>query len=145
MHRAVRISVPIARTVGGLLKRSGLRFVLVFVASSVLVVARSPATPAQEMAFSRTAEEAATRLAEAFPTLQGSVVGIDGDRILIDLGSKQKVYQGMELQVYREGEDVKHPVSGQLLGKRDRRLGLLRVVEVREGFSETTAISRQEG
>lgn len=141
----MRISAPIARTVGGPLKRSGFRFVLVFVASSVLVVARSPATPAQEMAFSRTAEEAATRLAQAFPTLQGSVVGIDGDRILIDLGSKQKVYQGMELQVYREGEDVKHPVSGQILGKRDRRLGLLRVVEVREGFSETTAFSRQEG
>ena len=118
---------------------------VVFVASSVLVVARSPATLAQEMASSRAAEEAAARLAQAFPTLQGSVVGIDGDRILIDLGSRQKVYQGMELQVYREGEDVKHPVSGQILGKRDRRLGLLRVVEVQEGFSEATAISRQEG
>ena len=141
----MRISAPIAQTVGGFLTRSGFRVMLVFIASSVLVVARSPATPAQEMAFSRTAEEAATRLAQAFPTLQGSVVGIDGDRILIDLGSKQKVYQGMELQVYREGEDVKHPVSGQILGKRDRRLGLLRVVEVKEGFSEATAISRQEG
>jgi hypothetical protein len=141
----MRIPGLIAQTVTGLLTRSGFGFVLAFVASSVLVVARSPATLAQEMASSRAAEEAAARLVQAFPTLQGSVVGIDGDRILIDLGSRQKIYQGMELQVYREGEDVKHPVSGQILGKRDRRLGLLRVVEVKEGFSEATAISRQEG
>ena len=141
----MRIPGLIAQTVTGLLTRSGFGFVLAFVASSVLVVARSPATLAQEMASSRAAEEAAARLVQAFPIVQGSVVGIDGDRILIDLGSRQKVYQGMELQVYREGEDVKHPVSGQILGKRDRRLGLLRVVEVKEGFSEATAISRQEG
>lgn len=141
----MRIPALIAQTVRGLLTRSGFGFVLAFVASSVLVVARSPATLAQEMASSRAAEEAAARLVQAFPIVQGSVVGIDGDRILIDLGSRQKVYQGMELQVYREGEDVKHPVSGQILGKRDRRLGLLRVVEVKEGFSEATAISRQEG
>ena len=141
----MRIPALIAQTIRGLLTRSGFGFVLAFVASSVLVVARPPATLAQEMASSRAAEEAATRLAQAFPTLQGSVVGIDGDRVLIDLGSKQKVYKGMELQVYREGEDVKHPVSGQILGKRDRRLGLLRIVEVKEGFSEATVISRQEG
>jgi hypothetical protein len=141
----MKISASIALAVRGLLTRSGFGFVLAFVASPVLEVVRPPAALAQEMAFSRTAEEAATRLAQAFPTLQGSVVGIDADRILIDLGSKQKVYQGMELQVYREGADVKHPVSGQILGKRDRQLGLLRIVEVKEGFSEATVISRQEG
>jgi hypothetical protein len=141
----MRIPIVIAETVRAFIARSGLVLVLAFGASSLFIISLWSETPAQEMAFSRTAEEAAARLAQAFPTLQGSVVGIDADRVLIDLGSKQKVYQGMELQVYREGEDVKHPVSGQILGKRDRRVGLLRVVEVREGFSETTAFSRQEG
>ncbi|MBI3781015.1 MAG: hypothetical protein HY278_08180, partial [candidate division NC10 bacterium] len=77
--------------------------------------------------------------------VQGSVVGVEGDRILIDLGAKQKVHQGMELQVYREGDEVKHPVTGQVLGRRDKRLGLLRVVEVKEGFSEGVMVSSQEG
>ncbi len=119
-------------------------FALAFVAGSLVLFAPS-GTLAQELAFSRAAEEAAARLAEAFPLVQGSVVGIDGDRVLIDLGAKQKLHQGMELQVYREGDEVKHPVTGQVLGRRDKRLGLLRVVEVKEGFSEVLVISLQEG
>ncbi len=102
-------------------------------------------THAQDLAFSRATEDAAARLAEAFPIVQGSIVGVEGDRFLIDLGAKQKIYQGMELQVYREGEEVKHPVSGQALGRRDKRLGLFRVVEAKEAFSEAVMVSRQEG
>lgn len=99
---------------------------------------------ALEPAFGQAAEEAAAKLAEAFPAVQGSVTGVERDRVLIDLGAKQ-VYQGMELQVYREGDEVKHPVTGEVLGKRDKRLGLLRVVEVKERFSEAAIVSREEG
>ncbi len=99
---------------------------------------------ALEPAFGQAAEEAAAKLAEAFPAVQGSITGVERDRVLIDLGAKQ-VYQGMELQVYREGDEVKHPVTGEVLGKRDKRLGLLRVVEVKEKFSEAAIVSREEG
>lgn len=99
---------------------------------------------ALEPAFGQAAEEAAARLAEAFPVIQGSVTGVEKDRVLIDLGTKQ-VYQGMELQVYREGDEVKHPVTGEILGRRDKRLGLIRVVEVKERFSEAAIVFREEG
>lgn len=117
---------------------------LAFVVSAITVIP-APDARAQELAFSRAAEDAAARLAEAFPLVQGSVVGLEGDRVLIDLGGKQKIHQGMELQVYREGDEVKHPVTGQVLGRRDKRLGLLKVVEVKEGFSEAVFVSRPEG
>jgi len=120
-------------------------FAFAFIVSSLFGFSFTGEARAQELAFSRATEEAAARLAEAFPIVQGSVVGVEGDRILIDLGAKQKVHQGMELQVYREGDEVKHPVTGQVLGRRDKRLGLLRVVEVKEGFSEGVMVSRQEG
>ncbi len=112
---------------------------------SCLGLAFAPIVHAQDLAFSRATEDAAARLAEAFPIVQGSIVGVEGDRLLIDLGAKQKIHQGMELQVYREGEEVKHPVSGQVLGRRDKRLGLVRVVEAKEGFSEAAIVSGQEG
>ena len=99
---------------------------------------------ALEPAFGQAAEEAAAKLAEAFPAVQGSVTGVERDRVLIDLGVKQ-VYQGMELQVYREGDEVKHPVTGEVLGRRDKRLGLLRVVDVKEKFSEAAIVFREEG
>lgn len=141
---SVSMSIPMVITrpfkAGFMAHRSSVALALI--ASSLTLA--SPAR-AQELAFSRAAEDAAARVAESFPILQGSVVGIEGDRLLIDLGAKQKVYQGMELQVYREGDEVKHPVTGQVLGRRDKRLGLLRVVEVKEGFSEAVIVSRQEG
>ncbi|MDE2059933.1 MAG: hypothetical protein KGL31_08160 [candidate division NC10 bacterium] len=104
----------------------------------------APQAHALEPAFGQAAEEAAAKLTEAFPAVHGSVTGVERDRVLIDLGAKQ-VYQGMELQVYREGDEVKHPVTGEVLGRRDKRLGVLRVVEVKERFSEATIVSREEG
>ncbi|MDD5560119.1 FG-GAP-like repeat-containing protein [Candidatus Methylomirabilis sp.] len=119
---------------------------LVFLALAVAIFIPLMASQARalEPAFGQAAEEAAAKLADAFPVVKGSVTGVERDRVLIDLGAKQ-VYQGMELQVYREGDEVKHPVTGEVLGRRDKKLGLLRVVEVKEKFSEAAIVSREEG
>ncbi|PWB47390.1 MAG: hypothetical protein C3F12_05320 [Candidatus Methylomirabilota bacterium] len=117
-------------------------FLSLAVACVIPLIARQAC--ALEPAFGQAAEDAAAKLAEAFPVVQGAVTAVEKDRVLIDLGAKQ-VYQGMELQVYREGEEVKHPVTGEVLGRRDKKLGLLRVVEVKERFSEATIVSREEG
>jgi len=120
----------------------GLAFLSLVVTLFVHLIASQ--ARALEPAFGQAAEEAAAKLAEAFPAVQGSVTGVERDRVLIDLGVKQ-VYQGMELQVYREGDEVKHPVTGEVLGRRDKRLGLLRVVDVKEKFSEAAIVFREEG
>jgi hypothetical protein len=72
------------------------------------------------------------------------VVKVEGDRVLVDLGARRGAYEGMELEVYREGEEVKHPISGQILGRRDVQRGVIRVVEVKEEFSEAVAVSLEK-
>ncbi len=136
--------MPILRTVKPAMTAVCLGVALLFVSLSLILPPHSD-SQAQELTFSRAVEEAAGRLAEAFPMLRGVVVQAEGDRVLIDLGTKQKVYQGMELQVYREGDEVKHPVTGLVLGRRDKRLGLIRVVEVNEGFSEAAVVTLHDG
>jgi len=101
--------------------------------------------PAQEMTVRRMADEVAKKIAGVFPLLQGLVVEVDDDRLLVDLGGRRGAYEGMELEVYREGEEVKHPVTGQFLGRRDVSLAIVRLVEVREEFSEAIAVSREKG
>jgi len=140
MHICMRITGSVRAAASGHRFVLGLAFIV-----SYFCFAVAPDSGAQELAFSRAAEEAAARLAEAFPIVKGSVIGAEAERVLIDLGAKQKIHEGMELQVYREGDEVKHPVTGQVLGRRDKRLGLLKVVEVKEGFSEAVVVSRQEG
>jgi TolB-like protein len=140
----MKIPIPIRPTARMTVHGLRVSVVLSLVCLSLILPPQS-GLQAQELAFSRAAEEAAGRLAEAFPMLRGVVVQVEGDRVLVDLGTKQKVYQGMELQVYREGDEVKHPVTGLVLGRRDKRLALVRVVEVKEGFSEAAVVTLEEG
>ena len=101
-------------------------------------------THGEDATVSISTDEAAKKIAGVFPLMQGMVVMVDGDRVLVDLGERQGAYEGMELEIYREGEEVKHPISGQILGRRDARRGVIRVVEVKEEFSEAVAVSLEK-
>ena len=100
--------------------------------------------PGEERPAGRATDEAARKIAELFPLAQGVVLEVDGDRLLVDLGARRGAYEGMELEVYRDGEEVKHPVTGQLLGRREVHLAVIRIVEVRGEFSEASVVRREK-
>ena len=76
----------------------------------------------------------AIRLREDFPVVEGKVVGRDGKKISIDLGSGQKIKPGMRLIFFTE-ETMKDPESGVSLGVTTQKLGTGKVVEVRDRMS----------
>lgn len=96
---------------------------------------------ALELDFAQAAAQVAQQVAAAFPKLQGLIVGLEGDRILIDLGARDGVYEGMELQVFREGDEFRHPITGQPMGKMDKEIGLVRVMEVQDRSSVAQVLS----
>jgi hypothetical protein len=71
------------------------------------------AAAAQEAAYGSAAAGIAEKIAAAFPKVSGQVIGLEKERILLDLGAKDSVIPGLELQVYREGQEFKHPYTGQ--------------------------------
>ncbi|NPA15741.1 MAG: VCBS repeat-containing protein [Deferribacteres bacterium] len=79
-------------------------------------------------------EEALKNLAQliydSFPPVEGFVVGVSGDKAVIDLGAKNKVYKGMVLSISRKGLPFRHPITGQIIGYTERELGLMQVVKV---------------
>lgn len=95
------------------------------------------------MTATHAAEEAARTIAEVFPLPQGLVMVVDGDRVLVDLGARRGAYEGMELEVYREGEEIKHPGTGESLGRREVRLATIRLIDVKGEFSEAVVMKRQ--
>ncbi len=105
----------------------------------------SGATWAQEPAYGTAAAEIAERIGAAFPKVTGRVIGLERERVLLDLGAKDQVIPGLELQVYREGQEFKHPYTGQVLGKLDRDVGRVRVLEVHPNFSAAEVIQQTEG
>jgi hypothetical protein len=110
----------------------------------VLLVSAVPAL-AQDAAYGTAAAEIAERVSAAFPKVTGRVIGLERERVLLDLGGKDHVIPGLELQVYREGQEFKHPYTGQVLGKLDRDVGRIRVLEVQPNFSVAEVIFQTEG
>jgi hypothetical protein len=85
--------------------------------------------------YQRVSLALAQGLVAMFPAAEGYVVSASGGEAYIDLAQKDLLKPGMELQVYRPGEDMIHPVTRQVLGAYEKNLGLLRVTEVREKYS----------
>lgn len=110
-----------------------------------LVVAMAAPAAGQEAAYGTAAAEIAEQIARAFPRVEGRVIGLERERVLLDLGQKDQVIPGLELQVYREGQEFKHPYTGQLLGKLDRDVGRVRILEVQPNFSLAETIQQAEG
>ena len=121
------------------------RRVAVAIAGAFLLLVPYGLTYGEAAVTSRSTDDAATKIAEVFPLVQGLIVELDNDRVLVDLGKRRGAYEGMELEVYREGEELRHPATGQLLGRRDVRLATIRVVEVKAEFSEAVAVSGEKG
>ncbi|OGC00396.1 MAG: hypothetical protein A3G35_02615 [candidate division NC10 bacterium RIFCSPLOWO2_12_FULL_66_18] len=114
-------------------------------AVALILLAWIASASAQEAAYGTAATEIAERISAAFPKVTGRVIGLERERVLLDLGAKDQVIPGLELQVYREGQEFKHPYTGQILGKLDRDVGRVRILEVHPNFSAAEVIQQTEG
>lgn len=102
------------------------------------------ATREQQGGLADAAAVVAERLAATFPRIEGLIIGFEGDLVVIDRGTAAGIFQGMELDVFREGQEFKHPLTGETLGKLDKDLGMIRIVHVRERYAEATVVKKAE-
>ncbi|MFQ5657405.1 MAG: FG-GAP repeat domain-containing protein [Candidatus Methylomirabilales bacterium] len=109
-----------------------------------LVTASAQAETASSV--STATDQVARQMAEAFKPLWGTVLSALPDhRFILDVTAENGVFVGMEMEVFREGEPFKHPGTGQVLGRMDKKVGVVRVVEVKEKFSVAEKIFLDEG
>ena len=79
-----------------------------------------------------------------FPKVEGDVLKVEGDHATLSVGRRDGVVAGVELMVYREGEELKHPKTGEVLGRTEKTIGRLSITEVAEAYS-TARISQGNG
>jgi hypothetical protein len=77
----------------------------------------------------------ASKIQAAFPQVSGVVILARGDEVYLDLASDGPVPEGTLLTVYEEGEPFTHPFTGEILGRLERRVATVELMEVREKFS----------
>lgn len=76
-----------------------------------------------------------------FPPLTGEVVEVKGPELILSLGRREGVQTGMEFSLFREGRELRHPKTGELLGHVEEELGLAVVSRVSETYSAARGVS----
>ena len=78
------------------------------------------------------------------PFVEGFVVKAEPSLYYIDIGSEKGIRKGSKCVAFRVGEEIKHPITGEVLGNKVTKLGELVVVAVYEKMS-AVRVSDMEG
>ena len=74
-----------------------------------------------------------------FPKVDGEVIEVQNRAVTLSLGSKDGLVAGVELALYRQGRELRHPKTGELLGRTEQSLGRVSIEQVFEAYSTGTA------
>lgn len=80
---------------------------------------------------------------EAFPPI-GYIIQINGKEVTIDLGSEAGLKEGDPLEIVQEGEQIIHPVTGQVIASPMKVVGELKVASVSPQLS-TCKVKKAQG
>ena len=123
--------------------RRRLRRVLPGLALSVLVAgsasAQAPARPPAEPTTSAPLTALVDQLLDLFPKVEGEVLEVRGGTLTLGAGAKAGARPGLEVELFREGREIRHPKTGQLLGRAEDVLGTTRITEAQEAFAMAPA------
>jgi hypothetical protein len=73
-----------------------------------------------------------------FPVIDGDVVEVQDATLTLSVGRRDGAQPGLTLEVVREGREIRHPRTGQLLGKTEQAIGRAVISEVFEAYSVAT-------
>lgn len=66
---------------------------------------------------------------------RGYVAHVSSYRVITDLTARDGLRPGSTVSIWRDKVRILHPVTGQLLGEVDEKVGVAKVVEVHDRFS----------
>ena len=73
-----------------------------------------------------------------FPKVDGEIIEAQGQAVTLSLGRRDGIISGLELSLYREGRELYHPKTKELLGRAEEALGRMVIKDVFEAYSTGT-------
>lgn len=115
--------------------------------SATIIVAHDAYSgSADAMSVKNSVENLANKITESLPLVEGTVIGINQDgTILLDAGRMAGVKKGLKCIVYQEGPELKHPITGEILGKRTKIIAEVLIIESHEKFATAKMIKNESG
>lgn len=94
--------------------------------------------PDRDILLSGAVNDASKKIVELINSvniLTGVVAGVSGDEAYIDLGSENGAHVGEKYIVYREGNVITHPVTGEIVAVKEEFVGVLKIKEANANYS----------
>jgi len=79
--------------------------------------------------------ELAAKFKTDLPILNGYIIGVQGEKVTIDIGFKTGLKKGMKCHIYREGAPIVHPVTNEVIGKMIDELCEVQVSDVFDAYA----------
>ncbi len=79
----------------------------------------------------------------ALPLVEGYIVTTEDDALYLDIGSDVGIRKGTKCVAFREGNEIVHPVTKEVLGKKVTKLGELIVTQVQEKLSVAKVLEKE--
>jgi TolB-like protein len=115
--------------------------------SATIIVAHDAySNTADVISVKNTIDELARKFTQSLPLVEGTVIQVNNDNtILLDGGRHAGLKKGLKCVIYKEGPELKHPISGEVLGKKTIILGEVLVIESLDKFATAKLIDSSAG
>ncbi len=88
-------------------------------------------------------ENIAIMIYNALPLVEGYIVNTDENVIYLDIGSNVGIRKGTKCVAFREGDEIIHPITKEVLGTKVTLLGELIVTQVHEKMSVAKILAKE--
>jgi len=116
----------------------------VYAGSSSLLVKKDPRSNTV-LDYSEALRKLAKKFASTFPQVEGYIVSVKGRELFLDLKYGDNIADGNIMTVFREGEEFRHPLSGEVLGRFEEEIGKIEITRITEKYSNARVVSELKG
>jgi TolB-like protein len=115
--------------------------------SATIIVAHDAYSgSADALSVKNTVENLAHKFTESLPLVSGTIIQVNTDNtILLDVGRTGGLKKGLKCVIYKEGPELRHPISGEILGRKTIILGEVLISESLEKFATAQIIRLESG
>lgn len=87
-------------------------------------------------------ENLANKISEGLPLVEGFVIRVNQDKtVVLDAGRVAGMKRGIKCILYKEGAELKHPITGEVLGRDTKIITEILVTEVFDKYSTARLIN----
>ncbi len=94
---------------------------------------------------SQSVETIVEQFKKAFTIRQAVVASVSGDKVYLVADEKSGIVPGMEFDVVRQGAKIKHPETGEVIGREEIPVGTIKATSLRPNMAIATIMEQEEG